>query len=116
MISFCWEKIKSVSIFFKKQRDLCCSFFLANQPSDRINLANQIDKIPQVRRISLDDKAKVKEISIENDNTGWLKKKLFKKVKLPYLTFAGVGASHLCSPHSALPPPFRLRTRVNIRG
>ena len=34
----------------------------------------------QVRRISLDDKAKLKAFSIENDSAGWLKKKLFKKV------------------------------------
>lgn len=33
----------------------------------------------QVRRISLDDKAKVKAYSMENDKAGWLQKKLFKK-------------------------------------
>lgn len=33
----------------------------------------------QVRRISLDDKAKLKAFSLENDSAGWLKKKLFKK-------------------------------------
>ncbi|CAM9380938.1 unnamed protein product, partial [Laminaria digitata] len=32
-----------------------------------------------VRRISLDDKAKVKAYSMENDKAGWLQKKLFKK-------------------------------------
>lgn len=35
--------------------------------------------VGQVRRLSVDDKAKVKAFSIENDNTSWLKKKLFKK-------------------------------------
>lgn len=29
----------------------------------------------------MDDKAKLKAFSIENDSTGWLKKKLFKKVR-----------------------------------
>ena len=33
----------------------------------------------QVRRISLDDKAKVKAYSMENDKAGWLQKNLFKK-------------------------------------
>lgn len=33
----------------------------------------------QVRRISLDDKAKVKAYSIENDKAGWLQKNIFKK-------------------------------------
>lgn len=36
----------------------------------------------QVRRISLDDKAKLKAFSAENDSAGWLTKKLFKKVRL----------------------------------
>lgn len=35
----------------------------------------------QLRRISADDKAKLKAFSIENDSAGWLKKKLFKKVR-----------------------------------
>eukprot|EP00904_Undaria_pinnatifida_P008907 jgi/Undpi1/5146/HiC_scaffold_19.g08497.m1 len=37
------------------------------------------DGADEVRRISLDDKAKVKAYSIENDKAGWLQKKLFKK-------------------------------------
>ena len=37
----------------------------------------------QVRRISVDDKAKVKAYSIENDKAGWLQKKLFKKASCP---------------------------------
>lgn len=39
----------------------------------------------QVRRLSLDDKAKLKAFSIENDNAGWLQKKLFKKARGPRL-------------------------------
>lgn len=38
--------------------------------------------IDQLRRISSEDKAKLTAYSIENDSASWLKKKLFKTVRL----------------------------------
>lgn len=57
---------------------MCLSLSLAVSV---MNLSG-VGRALQVRRISLDDKAKLKAFSIENDSAGWLQKKLFKKVLL----------------------------------
>eukprot|EP00903_Cladosiphon_okamuranus_P018091 g16649.t1 len=55
-----------------------------------------------VRRISLDDKAKLKAFSIENDSAGWLKKKLFKKeVTWPRELYLNVLGCKALVPHSS---------------
>eukprot|EP00752_Nemacystus_decipiens_P005964 g5386.t1 len=55
-----------------------------------------------VRRISLDDKAKLKAFSIENDSAGWLKKKLFKKeVTWPRDLYLNVLGCKALVPHAS---------------
>ncbi|CAM9171242.1 unnamed protein product [Ectocarpus sp. 12 AP-2014] len=56
-----------------------------------------------VRRISIDDKAKLKAFSIENDSTGWLKKRLFKKeVTWPRELYLNVLGCKALVPQSAV--------------
>ncbi|CAN0366229.1 unnamed protein product [Pylaiella littoralis] len=55
-----------------------------------------------VRRISSDDKAKLKAFSIQNDSAGWLKKKLFmKEVTWPRELYLNVLGCKALVPHSS---------------
>lgn len=60
----------------------------------------------------MDDKAKLKAFSIENDSAGWLKRKLFKKVRGYYGYY--LSAAGTINDVDESPPPPVLQCRHYI--